>query len=228
LWQGELGIAVRTLEQHQLNLVRGPGNYPRAPVAWVDLYWIPLGAGDRTGLVAPSGRFYERVAARRAHRHPQPLFHSALLVRLDGVTWAVEVAPAWGASAAGRGVVAQGAVGHRRLGWSRWFRYEVRCRDDGYIPDLSFAVDGPRRLSADRSQAASVLALTREVPRLTWGRDDLGAGDMWNSNSVVSWLLARSGHFASDVGPPSNGRAPGWRAGLIAAIREAETTHEPA
>lgn len=218
---------MRTLEQRQAHHVQAPGAYPRAPAASVDLYWIPLGAGDRTRLVAPSGRFYEHVAARRAHRDPQPLFHSALLVRLDGVTWAVEVAPAWGPSAAGRGVVAQGAVGHRRLGWSRLFRYEVRCRDDGYIPDLSFAVDGPRRLGADRTQAASVLALTREVPRLTWGRDDLGAGDMWNSNSVVSWLLVRSGHLVLGVHPPRNGRAPGWSAGLIAATREAEATHEP-
>ena len=41
--------------------------------AWVDLYWIPLGAGDSTHLVAASCRAYERLAARRAHRHPQAL-----------------------------------------------------------------------------------------------------------------------------------------------------------
>jgi hypothetical protein len=26
-----------------------------------------------------------------------------------------------------------------------------------------------------------------------WGRDELGAGEMWNSNSLISWLIARSG-----------------------------------
>jgi hypothetical protein len=35
------------------------------------------------------------------------------------------------------------------------------------------------------------LELVPEVPTLVWGRDELRAGEMWSSNSVVSWLLAR-------------------------------------
>jgi hypothetical protein len=42
---------------------------------------------------------------------------------------------------------------------------------------------------------------------------------MWNSNSLISWLLARSGHRTDDVEPPVDGRAPGWNAGLIVAAR---------
>lgn len=51
----------------------------------------------------------------------------------------------------------------------------------------------------------------------------MAAGDMWNSNSLVSWLLARSGHDTDAIGPPPNGRAPGWSAGLIVARRQAAT-----
>ena len=50
-----------------------------------------------------------------------------------------------------------------------------------------------------------------------WGRDALRTGDMWNSNSVVAWLIARSGIEAEAIAPPAGGRAPGWRAGLVAA-----------
>jgi hypothetical protein len=44
---------------------------------------------------------------------------------------------------------------------------------------------------------------------------------MWNSNSIVSWLLARSGVAVESIPLPANGRAPGWRAGLVVARREA-------
>jgi hypothetical protein len=53
-----------------------------------------------------------------------------------------------------------------------------------------------------------------------WGRDELDAGEMWNSNSVVSWLLARSGFDVNSIRPPAGGRAPGWQAGLIVARRQ--------
>ena len=58
-----------------------------------------------------------------------------------------------------------------------------------------------------------------------WGRDELNTGDMWNSNSVVSWLIARSGlarpadGALAGIQPPTGGRAPGWAAGVIAAAR---------
>ena len=62
--------------------------------------------------------------------------------------------------------------------------------------------------------------LAPEVPTPVWGRDELGAGEMWNSNSVISWLLARSGLPVEAIHPPAGGRAPGWHAGLVVARRD--------
>jgi hypothetical protein len=39
---------------------------------------------------------------------------------------------------------------------------------------------------------------------------------MWNSNSVIAWLLAAAGLPAGELTPPRHGRAPGWHAGLVA------------
>lgn len=187
------------------------------PVSWVDLYWIPLGAGDRTHLVGPSGRAYEALVSRRRHRQARPLFHSALLVRARGATYAIEMAPAWGDPSTDRGVTGGGAVGAAWLG--RWplFRYEVRRWHEGRIPDLAAAVGGPHRLSTDAHRATRVLDLTPSFPCLVWGRDQLRTGEMWNSNSLVSWLLAASDHDLRGLHPPAGGRAPGWEAGIIAA-----------
>jgi hypothetical protein len=66
---------------------------------------------------------------------------------------------------------------------------------------------------------AAVLSVLPHVPTLTWGRDELDTGDMWNSNSLVSWALARTGHDMQGIKPPPKGRAPGWRAGLCLANR---------
>ena len=44
-----------------------------------------------------------------------------------------------------------------------------------------------------------MLDLTPDVPKLVWGRDELGAGEMWNSNSIISWLIARSGLDAEAI-----------------------------
>jgi hypothetical protein len=55
----------------------------------------------------------------------------------------------------------------------------------------------------------------------TWGRDEVRAGEMWNSNSLVSWLLVRAGVSTDSIGPPAGGRAPGWDAGLRVAARSA-------
>ena len=38
-----------------------------------------------------------------------------------------------------------------------------------------------------------MLELAPYVPTPVWGRDELRAGEMWNSNSLISWLIARSG-----------------------------------
>ena len=50
------------------------------------------------------------------------------------------------------------------------------------------------------------------------GRDALGLGELWNSNSVGAWLRLVSGH--APAGPPDGGRAPGWDAGLVIARRD--------
>jgi len=47
--------------------------------AAVDLYWLPLGAGDH--FVRFNGRVFEAVAARLAHRSTCDLHHSALELR---------------------------------------------------------------------------------------------------------------------------------------------------
>lgn len=185
---------------------------------WIDLYWLPLGAGGR--FVRFNGRVYERLVARREHRAPQDLYHCALTLHLEGTTYAVEMGPVWNVSAPDRGVVARGPVGAPWLGRLRLFRYEVRCWPGGSIPDVAEAVDSPVRVSADSTQASRVLDLLRQVPPLTWGRDELRAGDMWNSNSLVAWALTATGHDLAGVHPPTGGRAPGWQAGLVLADRQ--------
>jgi hypothetical protein len=116
-------------------------------------------------------------------------------------------------------VVAEGPVGARAAGRLRLFRYEVRCWRDGIIPDLVEAVESPQRLSEDVDCASRLLHLVPEAPTPVWGRDELGAGEMWNSNSLISWLIARSGLPVQSIGLPRGGRALGWRAGIVIANR---------
>jgi hypothetical protein len=184
----------------------------------VVLYWLPLGAGGRS--VRWNGRVFEALAARHEHRAAKDLYHSALEVYLDDARFVIEMTPAWGTAVADRGVVGEGPVGTRGLGRFTAFRYEVRRWRMGVIPDATDAVGGPRRVSHDPTRARRLLGLVPEVPMLTWGRDQLRAGDMWNSNSLTAWLLARSDHQTESIGPPAHGRAPGWHAGLMAAARE--------
>lgn len=190
----------------------------RAAASGVDLYWLPLGAGRH--VVAVCGRIYEALVARMTGRAPRDLYHAALEVRLDGVRYVIEMAPVWDRAEPDRGVVRTGPVGIRWLGRSRWFRYEVRCWRDGVIPDLAWAVGGAGALTSDRERVAALLDLLHEVPAATWGRDEHGTGEMWNSNSMVSWALARSGHDLREVPLPPGGRAPGWGAGVVVARRQ--------
>ncbi|HEY3001771.1 MAG TPA: hypothetical protein VGJ44_05425 [Kribbellaceae bacterium] len=188
--------------------------------AQVDLYWLPLGAGDNTHCVRTNGRIFEAVTARYERRARCDLYHAALEVRLGDDRFVIEMAPVWSLGQPDRGVVCEGPVGARWLGRSRWFRYEVRSWRNGVIPDASEAVDSPRRLSTDPARAEGVLGLVPAFPAATWGRDELKAGEMWNSNSLVAWLLAMSGHAMDDIRPPANGRAPGWSAGQVVAARD--------
>jgi hypothetical protein len=187
------------------------------PPAAVDLYWIPLGAGGHS--VRFNGRVFEAIAAALEHRPRRDLYHSALVVELEGDRYTIELAPSPDAHGAARGVVGTGAVGSRHLGRLRTFRYEVRCWRGGSIPDLGYAVGGPRRLSTDPEVARRVLELATVAPRPVWGRDELHTGEMWNSNSMVAWVLARAS--VADASLQSPGRAPGWVAGLEVARRGA-------
>jgi hypothetical protein len=103
------------------------------------------------------------------------------------------------------------------------FRYELRRWRDGVIADIDEAVDSPQRLSGDLCDARRLLELVPQMPALVWGRDELGTGEMWNSNSMISWLIARTGLDVESIKPPAGGRAPGWNAGLVAAARESLT-----
>ena len=190
--------------------------------ASVDLYWLPLGAGAQSGspLVRVNGRIYEALVAAIERRRPRDLYHAGLQVRLGNGRFVVEVAPSPNSRRAQRGVVAEGSVGTRAAGALRLFRYEVRCWYGGRIPDLDEAVASPIRLTDDAMTAHRLLELTSSVPTPVWGRDELRTGDMWNSNSVVSWLVARAGLRVEDVPLPPHGTAPGWKAGIAAARRQ--------
>ena len=186
--------------------------------ARIDLYWLPLGAGGH--FVRLNGRLYEAIQAYRERRRPLDLYHSALEVGVPEGRFVIETAwPIPDAEPASRGVVLEGPVGSRRIARSRVFRYEVRRWRDGVIPDVLEAVASPQRVSDDVHRARRVLDLVGSAPALVWGRDELRTGDMWNSNSVVSWLLAMSGLSTEAIRPPVGGRAPGWEAGIVAARR---------
>lgn len=87
------------------------------------------------------------------------------------------------------------------------------------VSALSLRDPSLARRTRRRRPCAALLGLVPRVPTLVWGRDQLGTGDMWNSNSVISWLVARSGIDTARIHPPAGGRAPGWQAGLALARR---------
>lgn len=186
----------------------------------IDLFWIPLGAGG-AAMVRVNGRIYEAVKARIEHREPLDLYHTALEVRVPDGRYTVENGwPSPDSDTAARGVVVEGPVWSRRLSRFRIFRYEIRCWKDGTIPDMDEAVASPQPLSHDPDLAHRLLALVPMVPPLVWGRDESGTGEMWNSNSVVAWLLSRAGLDTADLQPPPGGRVPGWNSGITVARRD--------
>jgi hypothetical protein len=186
--------------------------------ASVELYWLPLGAGG--WFVRLNGRLWEAIQARLEHRRPLDLYHTALIVRVPEGRFVVENCwPIPDAHGPSRGVLVEGPVGSRKLGRWRVFRYEVRCWPDGVIAAAGEAVASPVPLSDDPVVARRLLELVRCLPSPVWGRDELQTGEMWNSNSVIAWLVARSGLSTGAIRPPAGGRAPGWRAGLTVAYR---------
>jgi hypothetical protein len=187
------------------------------PAGGIDLYWLPLGAGGH--CVRLSGRVFEAVEAQHERRARRDLYHSALEVRVPEGRFVIEMTPIRARDGAERGVVAEGSVGMQAAGRLRLFRYEVRRWRDGVIPDVAEAVESPRRLGDD-PDGARLLELVPRVPTPVWGRDELRTGEMWNSNSLTSWLIVRAGLEIESLRPPRGGLAPGWRAGIVAARRE--------
>jgi hypothetical protein len=92
-------------------------------------------------------------------------------------------------------------LGHAAVG--RCCSRELPAWRDGTIADAGWAVASPRVLSRDPDRARRVLELVGELPRPVWGRDELGAGEMWNSNSVIAWLLARAGLAVENIRTPA-------------------------
>lgn len=195
-----------------------PGTAP-APSSAVRLYWLPLGAGG-SPIVRINGRIYERLTAVRQRRTPLRLFHAALQVEHAGRPHVIELTPVPPGNPAAHGIVAQGPVGSHHLARLRVFRYALRCWPDGVIPDVEHAVSSPMRLTTDVEAASRLLDAVTEVPTLVWGRDERRTGEMWNSNSVIAWLIARSGIPIGRARLPLGGRAPGWDAGFaVAGVR---------
>jgi len=185
--------------------------------ATVDLYWIPLGAGAHS--VRFNGLVYEAVAAALGHRERRDIYHSALSIVLPSGHFMVEMTPVPDGLGSSRGVVAEGPVGFRAAGRLRVFRYEVRRWRDGVVPDLSYAVASPVRVTNNPTTAQLVFDLLPLVPTATWGRDELAAGEMWTCNSIISWVLATAGVDVANVALPTHSRAPGWDAGCVVAAR---------
>jgi hypothetical protein len=183
----------------------------------VDLYWLPLGAGGHS--VRLNGRVYEAALSTLQRRRRFALYHSAFEVTTPEGLTVIEMAPEQIGDRGDRGAVARGPVGSRLLARSSLFRYEVRRWLGGVIPDVAEAVESPRRLTEDPALVRRLLELVPRVPTPVWGRDELGAGEMWNSNSLISWLVASVGLDVDTIAPPAGGRTPGWDAGIVVARR---------
>lgn len=180
----------------------------------VDVLWIPLGAGQV--IVRASGKAFETLLAAWQRRQPSDLYHSALVFEIPEGRVVIEMTPIPDQHGERRGVVAEGPVGLRCAGRFRIFRYEIRRWVGGAIPDEHLAALTVST-NVDLGCLRRIVDLVPSVPTLVWGRDELGAGEMWNSNSVVSWLLRSAGVDTTHIAPPRGGRAPGWDAGLFAA-----------
>ena len=139
-----------------------------------------------------SGKVFEAVSALVQRRRPRDLYHSALAVIVPEGRFVIEMAPIPDPHGERRGVVAEGPVGAKWAGRFRLFRYEIRRWPAGVIPDQGEATSTVT-VDVDPASAQRLLDLVPSVPTPVWGRDELRAGEMWNSNSVTSWLLTHSG-----------------------------------
>ncbi|MCK7470969.1 MAG: hypothetical protein MZU95_09405 [Desulfomicrobium escambiense] len=99
----------------------------RSSGSFVDLYWLPLGAGDALPIVRWNGRLYEALAAQVQRRSRCDLYHAALEVGLDGVRHTIEMGPAWGPGPADRGSWQWARLGCG--GWGGRGSSATRCGD---------------------------------------------------------------------------------------------------
>ncbi|MCC6382276.1 MAG: hypothetical protein IT304_07190 [Dehalococcoidia bacterium] len=179
---------------------------------YLDLYWLPVGAGthvQRASLV-----LYESIAAAFARRRRSTLCHAGLEMGLGGRTFTLELTPVPAAQDVPAAMT--GAVGSPLAGRLRLFRYQLVCREAPALPDAQWAVGEPRRLSADPAAIRRVMDLAHTVPARTWGRRADGTHEMWTSNSAVSWLLLEAGVPLRAAAIPAGVTAPGWQAGIDA------------
>ena len=189
----------------------------------VDLYWLPLGAGGHS--VRFNGRVYEALIAAVERRERRDLYHAALELRTPAGRYVIEMTPRAGgpdaptAAASSRAPSAAAWLGRAGCSGTR-FAAGAKGGSRTY----------PRRstartlLTEDPVVAQRLLDLVPLVPAATWGRDELGAGEMWNSNSLISWLLVAAGIDIETVPLPAGGRAPGWDAGIAVATRMRDQT----
>lgn len=212
----QMALGCSQVHRHARRRSSHGGDEPHGTGVW--LYWLPLGAGG--WLVRLNGGLYEAIHALVEHREPLDLYHTALEVRIPEGRYVIENSwPVPRGNNADRGVVVVGPVGTRRAARLRMCRYEVRRWRDGTIGDVDQAVQCSQVVDDDPELAGRILDRVEALPTPTWGRDELTTGEMWNSNSVIAWLLATSGLPMDTITPPPGGRAPGWQAGLVMAHR---------
>jgi hypothetical protein len=189
----------------------------RVTGCFVDLYWLPVGAGTSRAQQA-SLRLWEAVSAALSRRPRSGLYHPGLKIALPGVAIStLELTPAF----IGRPEppAMTGPVGFRGADRLPLFRYQLRRLRAETLPDEEWAVASPIRLSQDCVTAQAILDLAGQVPPYTWGRRVKGTTEMWTSASVIAWILVHAGIDAAAIALPPGGRAPGWDAGLELASR---------
>jgi len=124
----------------------------------VDLYWLGLGAGNRS--VQWDGRVIEAVNSV-AHRRPRfDLYHSALELNLAVGRFLIEQAPVPDAHGATRSVVAEGAVGTRWAG-----RFQILAIDRSSVTKCGAGGTDASRTSVNGSTAragSAAMSYTRD------------------------------------------------------------------
>lgn len=179
---------------------------------YLDLYWLPVGAGthfQRASLV-----LYESLAAALARRPRSTLCHAGLKASVAGQTFTLELTPVPAVQDVRPAMT--GAVGSSLAAKLRIFRYQLICREAAALPDEQWAVGQPNRLTADPIAIQRVMTLAPTVPAHTWGRRVHGTTEMWTSNSAVSWLLLEAGIPLNTATIPDGTTVPGWQAGIDA------------